>query len=398
MLDAGNESLSILARAAAATRIEPLVALGSRGHFAGKEWTVIGFQQRVITALGIEYPWQEYLLHHPSEGFRWLVESSGHWNWVSPVANPPRYHLGEPGASYGGVEYRRFSAGKAVTRYVIGEFTWKVKLGETWETLDFTAPPKSLSRESNRNETSWSVGEYLPPDEVAAAFALKAQLPEPMGIGMAQPNPRRESAQGVFNNFLLFLVLAVFAQIAWLFIFGGSTLLDQRMVFTAQNQESLSTQEFQLENGARNIVLRHDTNLDNNWLGLGLTLVEKVSGRAWAAQSEIAYWHGVDGGESWSEGDRSHELVFRDLPAGNYYFVIDPEISAEKPVAVVDRIKVTRNQATWSNFFFLLAFLAAIPLFSRYRVNAFEQERWKEADYLSSGEEFGSDDDDGDDD
>jgi hypothetical protein len=35
-----------------------------------------------------------------------------------------------------------------------------------------------------------------------------------------------------------------------------------------------------------------------------------------------------------------------------------------------------------------------MPLFSRYRVNAFEQERWKDADYLSSGEDFGSDDDD----
>ncbi len=397
VLEPANESLTILAKAAAAKRIKPLVELGSSGRFAGKDWTVIGFQQRVITALGIAYPWQEYLLHHPSEGFRWLVEADGHWSWVSPVVKPPRYHVGQPATTYSGVEYRRFSAGTAETRYVIGEFTWKVQVGETWEIIDFTAPPKSLSRESSHNETSWSMGDYLPAEEVAAAFRLKTKLPEPKGIGMAQPNPREENHRRIFYSFWKFLGLAVLAQILWLFILGGSSLLDQRVVFSPSNSEPVVTQSFLLDSGARNLVLRHDTNLDNNWLGLGLTLVEKNSGRAWAAQSEISYWHGVDGGESWSEGDRARELVFHNLPAGNYYFVIDPELSAEKRVAVVDRIQVIRNQAAWSNFFFLLAFLVALPLFSRYRVNAFEQARWKEADYLSSGEEFGSDDD-GDDD
>lgn len=115
----------------------------------------------------------------------------------------------------------------------------------------------------------------------------------------------------------------------------------------------------------------------------------------------MAYWHGSDGGESWSEGDRSRELVFRDLPAGTYYFVIDPEISAEKPVAVADRIKVIRDQAAWSNFFFLVIFLAAFPLFSRYRMTVFENGRWQNADFLSSGADLssgGSDDDSGGDD
>ena len=149
-------------------------------------------------------------------------------------------------------------------------------------------------------------------------------------------------------------------------------------------------------------MLRHDTDLDNNWLGLGLTLVEKKSGRAWTAQSDVAYWHGVDDGESWSEGDRTRELVFRDLPPGSYYFVIDPEISGEKPVAVADRVQVTRDQAAWSNFFFLLIVLAIFPVFSRYRMGAFEAERWKNADFLSSGADLdsgsGSDSDSGSDD
>ncbi|MCK9380537.1 MAG: DUF4178 domain-containing protein [Sulfuritalea sp.] len=392
VLDAANESLRILQKAAAATRIEPLIPLGSAGRFAGKDWTVIGFQQRVITAEGKDYPWQEYLLHHPEEGFRWLVESDGHWNWVSTISKPPRYQVGLPSAILNGEEYRRYSAGSAVTRYVIGEFTWKISVGETWETIDFIAPPKMLSRESSHNETSWSLGEYLPSDEVAAAFKLKTPLPAPVGIGANQPNPRSENHRKVWRSFWKFLALAVVAQLLWVFILGSHTLLDQRLVFSPGKDEPVTTQTFQLDNAARNLVLRHDTDLDNNWLGLGLTLVEKNSGRAWTAQTDVAYWHGSDGGESWSEGDRSRELVFRDLPVGSYYFVIDPEISAEKPVAVADRVKVIRDQATWSNFFFLLIFLAALPMFSRYRVSAFEAERWKNADFLSSGGDFGSGD------
>jgi hypothetical protein len=292
VLEPANESLRILQKAAAATRIEPLIPLGSVGKFVGQDWTVIGFQQRVITAEGKDYPWQEYLLHHPEEGFRWLVESTGHWSWVSPLAKPPRYSNGQPTAIHGDQEFTRFAAGSAVTRYVIGEFTWKVRVGETWETIDFVAPPKMLSRESGRNETTWSLGEYLPAEEVAAAFKLPKALPDATGIGMIQPNPRRESHRRVCGMFWKFAALAVLAQLLWIFILGGRTLLDQRLVFSPQNDEPVTTQTFQLDGNARNLVLRHDTDLDNNWLGLGLTLIEKESGKAWLAQTEIAYWHG----------------------------------------------------------------------------------------------------------
>jgi ribosomal protein S27E len=396
VLEPADDSLRILQQATAARPVEPLIALGSVGKFLGKDWTVIGFQQRVITAEGIDYPWQEFLLHHPQEGFRWLVESTGHWSWVSPVTKPPRYHTGLPLTIYNGEMYTRYSAGSAETRYVIGEFTWKVQVGETWEVTDFIAPPKMLSREASHTESTWSLSEYLPVGEVEAAFKLKTPLPAPVGIGINQPNPRAESHRKICSMFWKFLGLAIIAQLLWFFILGGRTLLDQRMVFSPTNDEPVTTQTFRLDKPARNLVLRHDTDLDNNWLGLDLTLVEKNSGKAWVAQSDVAYWHGSDGGESWSEGDRTRELVFRDLPAGTYYFVIDPEISDEKPVNVADRVKVIRDQAAWSNFFFLLIFLALLPMFSRYRLQAFEAERWKDADFLSNGGEFGSGDSDSD--
>ncbi|TRZ94213.1 MAG: DUF4178 domain-containing protein, partial [Rhodocyclaceae bacterium] len=107
ILEPANENLRILQKAEAATRIEPLIPLGSTGRFVGQDWTVIGFQQRIIRADGVDYHWQEYLLHHPEQGFRWLVESDGHWNWVTPIAKPPRYSVGLPAATYNSEVYRR---------------------------------------------------------------------------------------------------------------------------------------------------------------------------------------------------------------------------------------------------------------------------------------------------
>lgn len=388
-----NEGLRVLHKAATALRIEPLIALGSVGRFDGRDWTVIGFQERAVSAEGKDYPWQEYLLHHPEEGFRWLVDSSGHWSWVSPVTNPPRHAVGLPSVLYRGEEYRRFSYGTATTRFVIGEFTWKVAVGETWELIDFVAPPRSLSRETSHNEMTWSLAEYRDAADVAAAFKLDHALPEPQGVAMNQPNPRLEPHRRVCSAFWKFAGLAVLAQALWVFVFGSQTVLDQRLLFSPGRDEAVTTAGFELPNGARSLVMRHDTDLDNNWLGINSTLVEQKSGRAWVALNDIAYWYGYDEGERWTEGDRSRELTFRDLPPGSYYAVIAPEISDEKPVPVKDRLRIERNPAPWSNFFFLLGFLALLPMFSRYRVAGFEAKRWAEADFLSSGEEFGSDDD-----
>ena len=386
VLDAQDPKLRVLQQAAAATRVEPRIPLGSIGRFGGREWTLIGFQQRAMLPDG-DAPWQEYLLHHPQEGFRWLVEAQGHWNWVSPLAKLPVHRPGMPTASLAGETFRRFSAGKAETRFVIGEFTWTVRVGETWETTDFIAPPRMLSREANGNEVTWSVGDYLPPEEVATAFGLKDGLPPPAGVGMNQPNPRIDGHRATCGQFWRFAGFALVAQLLWIFVLGGNALLDQRLVFSPRAEEPLTTRAFSLDGGARALAVRHDTDLDNNWLGLNLTLVDKDSGRAWHARTEVAYWHGSDGGESWSEGDRGRELVFRDIPPGNYHFVIDGEVSDERPVAVADRITVVRNPAPWSNLGLLLGFLAMFPILSRLGVAGFEASRWKEADFLSSGAE-----------
>ncbi len=387
-----NESLVILHKAASAERVKPAIPLGSVGHFDGHDWTVIGFQQREIAPVNSYPPWNEYLLHHPQQGLRWLVDSSGHWSWVQVLDTPPRYHEGQPSASLKSTEFTRYSAGDAITGFVIGEFNWRVQVGETWQTLDLVAPPQMLSREKNASEVSWSLGEYRYAEEIEAAFKLKQPLRKANGIGAIQPNPRTEPHRQTSRYFGRFLLLIVIAQLFW-FVFGSRTLHEEQLVFNPASDATVTSKVFVLERPARTLALSHDTTLDNNWLGMNLALIEKRSGQAWQSATELSYWHGYDDGY-WSEGSEKHELVFRDLPAGEYYLVIDPEFSESNPAPVGDRIAVVRDATAWSNFIIALIALCAFWLVSLYRKAAFETARWAEADFSSNGAVQTSNDDD----
>jgi hypothetical protein len=102
---------------------------------------------------------------------------------------------------------------------------------------------------------------------------------------------------------------------------------------------------------------------------------------------EIAHYSGVDGGESWSEGSKGDELVFKSVPPGTYYLAIDYELGDDRRASVVDSIEVVKNAPGWSNFVFLLIFLVIFPLFSRSRRAAFETRRWSESSLVSADDD-----------
>jgi hypothetical protein len=139
-------------------------------------------------------------------------------------------------------------------------------------------------------------------------------------------------------------------------------------VLSPQNEEAtLNSQEFVLKSRARALQVRHSTDVDNNWLSVNTALIEKNSGEAYQGMQEISYYRGVDDGESWSEGSASDEMVFRAVPAGTYYLVIEYELGKDNVSAVVDTLEVIRDPVGWSNYVLLLIFLVIFPLWSRWR-------------------------------
>jgi Domain of unknown function (DUF4178) len=208
------------------SRIAPLIPLGTTGAFAGTSYTVIGFLVRSVTEEGVVYRWQEYLLYNPSVGFRWLVHSDDHWNFVTPVS-PGEVDDRFQRAYYAGKSFRLFQTGLATVRHVLGEFYWKVEVGEEVQTRDLIHPPEALSIETAQGEQNISLGIYVRPAEIEKAFGV-TDLRRSWSIGMDQPGP---AIGFVTVTWLAFAILMVLIDVA---LSSRSTpVVDQRFLFYA---------------------------------------------------------------------------------------------------------------------------------------------------------------------
>ena len=223
LLDVSNGKLAYL-QTLSIKQVHPVLPLGSQGKLQGNEYTVIGFMERFVLYNGISFPWTEYLLYSNSIGFRWLVNSSDHWSFVEQIdftsAWPPPDRV-----SYKSDSYRKYDVGTATVRYVLGEFSWRVEIGETSETMDYIAPPHMLSFErtstfnANANKTDVTSGKrkeasasfaaseeinvslatYISVDELEKAFGV-SEIRRPWGVGPIQPSPDMQGWKILYCN------------------------------------------------------------------------------------------------------------------------------------------------------------------------------------------------------
>lgn len=165
--------------------VELWLSIGDEGRLEGTTFRVIGVLARSIKSGGAKYTWEEYLLHDPAEGFRWLVVSDGHWSLVESI-EPGLVTETKKNAVYDGVTYRPFSSGRARVDWATGELPWKASVGDVTDVRDYVRAPFMLSREATEDEIVWSRSKYLPPDAVSRAFQKRA-LPKPKGRAPNQP-------------------------------------------------------------------------------------------------------------------------------------------------------------------------------------------------------------------
>lgn len=232
LLDAKEGKLSLF-QSLYQEKVKPEIPLGSEGMFGDVSYIVIGFMERYAKYAGKTYPWREYLLHNDQLGFRWLVENNGHWSIAGPVDSPPEF-AGDK-VHYDGDTYRIYDRGTAYVRYVVGEFYWRVNVGDQVTTADYIAPPKMLSYErsgwGDTQETTVSVGYYLQPEELEAIFGV-TDLKRSWGVGVIEPSPNPGwKLYAMWAGFFAYLVAVVKH-------FGGNNL-DGWLMFYAFGGVSL---------------------------------------------------------------------------------------------------------------------------------------------------------------
>ena len=377
IIDVSDKNLKAISTFASKIRVTPHIPLGTRGTFKDGEFEVIGFLQRFITVEGLEYSWREYLLFNPFKGFRWLSEYNGHWNYIRSTLRRPKI-LGHNEVHFDDEVFQHFQSATAKVDYVIGEFYWRVEYGESCVVSDFIAPPRMLSVERTENEMSYSLGEYVEPEQLARAFRLTTPLPPKVGVGATQPSPYGETAAKVGRLTALFLMIALAIQLASLGLAQDRLVYQTSLVYKAGEAETSRVSDvFELTGRPSNVVLRTRANVSNAWIYLSMALINDDTGTAYNFGREIGYYYGTDSDGAWTEGSQSDEVFLPSIPAGHYYLRLEPEGAASASYS----IEVYRDVPRWWLFLATVALLLLLPLAVAWKKRNFEFLRWSESDH-----------------
>ncbi|MSP24523.1 MAG: DUF4178 domain-containing protein [Myxococcales bacterium] len=148
--------------------IVPVLPIGAQGIVRGVSVTVCGFVLRSCADDGEPLRWTEYLLWGgASAGYSWLVDEGGEWSFVTPIETGD---VADAGSSvlHRGVAYSLQHQVTATVDGVVGEFYWKVTVGESVEATEFKGPGGKISREQGEGEINYSLCLPLNRQELSA--------------------------------------------------------------------------------------------------------------------------------------------------------------------------------------------------------------------------------------
>lgn len=383
-------------------RVQPAIPLGTSGTIDGDVYVIAGFMQRAVR-FDIEYYWTEYLLYNRTKGYRWLVHSDDHWSFVTPlrpgeVIDSSTVSATAKNVSYEGRTYKLFQEATAKVTFVAGEFYWRVAVGETVDTADYIAPPFGISKElttAGAREIAYSHARYMQTEEVAQAFNV-TDLTRPTMVGPMQPF----TGSKLGKTWLVMMALLFLTAIVLAIVLPGRMLLEQTIDVAAApptpgapaNGRVVFTEPFELT-GKYNVQVRGLANLENSWLYVQGDLVDESTGRFESFELPLEYYHGYDGGESWSEGRRARSVHLSAPPKGKYTLALSLSWQdGHTPPPL--HVKVREGVFRWPYFLLAMVVLSILPVLALFRQISFEAQRWKDSANSPFGQWESIDEDD----
>lgn len=398
ILDVANPEVRLLTEYHLAIQ-ELEIPLGTRGTLRGIEWEVIGYLSRSERG---SYPWEEYLLFNPYQGYRWLVTNGRGWSFGEMLTRAPDW--GHHGPRLDGHDYAPFFIdGQAQVDYVLGEFYWRVAVGEEVSTDDYVRPGYMLSREANEQEVSWTLSTLLHGDEISRAFGVRPPS-NPWPPLPHQPSPYRDVMR---KGGKIGLAVLGFLLLLTMVMGSGTTLLQETLpVDLAGTSRTATLGPITVTRPYQLVAIRAQVpGLENGWIDLDYALVDRATQASYQAYGAAERYSGRDSDGDWTEGSRRKTVKLASVPAGTYDLVIDysgnswrdfsrPFASSQTGGSVI--IEVSRAAAFPSNLILAIILILAPLVYFFFRHLSFEQARQDESDIGRTGlaKLFTSEDDD----
>ena len=341
----------------------------------------------------------DYLLFHPFQGTMWISIYDGEDELEFSVSQPNHALSREDPFSLSegkilktedGKQWRWEESNQLRVTYVDGALPWLAKIGDSHTELELTNTVSSnftlcveRSNLDGASELEYSVFKTVSSDAIYKAFGGEDSVPQNKIYIPKNPMPQklRLGMQGLSVLSLIYFVIACFVtdkELIGSFNFSPEEVEAEMLSPTFQISQEDTHQALEIEYVAE---------VNNSWLSLNIGIVstpEKVEtkqsyGEVLSIEKEfspeertqlrhltdveISYYHGYEGGESWSEGSRTEAALLM-FPEGGHYRIMLSGVSGygEVPVATNNTsltVNVYKNANT-IRYYILMAVFSAL--------------------------------------
>ena len=375
VIDMSKPEFEVVLKYQEATK-RPAISIGSRAKIKDVLWEVIGYTEK--TEGSRQYFWSEYLLFNPYHGFRWLVESEGHWNFGTPIKQQPEIERGMSGllAKFRGHTYKSYNRGIAINVFILGEFYWEARTGDTATVGDYIDPPLMLSIERTDEEDNWTLLEYMDASEVSKLFKVHVRQ---SGVGANQTSWAGRNLRPITVASVFAMVMLIAGE--W---FIGRLQLNKQVAsetFSFKQTDAVKVRvlpNIELGGHTSNVEIKSYSPVTNSWIYLDYDLTNEDTGDSYGADSEVSYYEGRDSDGAWTEGSRKTSTIISAVPPGKYSLTIEPELppggSADATISIV------RDAPYYTNLGFAIFLLCVPPAIVLMMRQSFETRRWGNSD------------------
>ncbi len=379
-MDISRSQPSVMAKLVSSDRPHIPVEIGQEVTLRGTRYHIVGFVRYTEQDDSGVWRTDEFLLYSKDTGYRWLILEDGHFSLSRELNERPRNIDPQTAAQKSRFKFLKHNwivfetcHNNTQITWVEGELPWVAKVGDFNSYMDAIAPPFMLSAEWTETEAEWYMAEYLSPQEVASGLGKTIdELPARSGVAPNQPRrvtPFQKQSPWVMTAFavaFLLLALQAFSQ-------QGKRIANMHFSRDDYAQEYL-TEPFEITSNRTLCRLELDGEVNNGWVYLDVALLNEQEQAVLDFSIDCSYYHGVEGGESWSEGGPDSSKTFRVDQAGTYRFLVLGDGGDGGTHAVT--LSVFEGTAISRYYLILFGMTLMWPIISVIRKLSFEGRRW----------------------
>ncbi|QEE49082.1 DUF4178 domain-containing protein [Flavobacterium alkalisoli] len=347
---------------------------GQKAKLFGKEYEVTG---AIVKKVPPKYFWREYILVSKDGEKRYLSETNGHWIFLeeSPDLYDVSYYPRT--LTHNNIQTKLYDYASCSIVQCEGFFDFEIPSREI-KMVEYINPPYVVSIEITGKDEVTYFGKHISASDVKKAFKIE-HMPEKTGVGIVQPY-----LFDVRNMAIILSCFALLILIGHLIIYSGreeTTVLSKNMNFSEFNNKDYVSDSFVLNGASAPLTIALSSDVNNSWAALQVALINESTNEEIYASKDIEYYHGYEGGESWSEGSQNEKFYICGVPQGKYHLTLTPSKPFESKQNSYINVNVKWNQPSLWNVFLPIGIMAGIVILFYFLNLFFEQQRWSESNF-----------------